>query len=1204
MSSENSARHVPRNRPRRNVDASSRWCFLSSKFRLGASVSAVSISAASVSAASVLAASVLAASVLAVWLGMAASVLAQAPSGAEPTETFRGETSTVMVEVPVEVTLDGAPVRGLTADNFEIVDAGDRQEILGLDVVDLTNMEAEPGEPADPLPVVARRHFLLLFDFSFSKPASVERARRAALELVQNDLHAADLVAVATHSLNQGVNVRLAFTPDRGQVEVALAGLGSTESVAVRSDPLKLFVGQLDRSIDADIGNTAGSGGERGGIIDERYRLLQTMVDKAQATQGRREISAMARALGELGTLLRSVDGRKHVVFFSEGFDGKLLLGATDQQRRNQLSRQAQTGSVQDFATLDSAEYFGSTESLNVLEKMSEEFRRSDCTVHAVDIGGLRADNVTAGGQVGGSKDGLFMMASGTGGGFFENFNDLGTAMEDLLEQTSVTYVLSYQPSDLKWNGKYRKLKVKLKDLPKKARIVHRPGYFAPDAAAGPDQGLATQLDLAQRLWDGREGGTIAARILAVPLQTEARRQGAKAYVPVLVEVDGPSFLQPPVVPAEAQGKRKKSRRGKGKRGKDRPQNGTGEARAEVFVYAIDKEGKVADFFSQSIGLGAANQGAAFREQGMKVYAPLQLDEGDYELRLLVRNSGTGMTGLRVGRVEVPAPNLDRPTLLPPFFPESVDAWVLVRGRRQDLNVENAPAYPFFHGPTVYVPAVRPQLRPGDVLPVFLAGYGLGGVRQLDSEVVDAWGRSAQVPRWRLDDRMQEGEDDLQRYVAAFETPELNPGIYTLNMSLTNEDGVSTDTASLEFEIVLPGTKPRGRLLTLDSPPSFGPREAETVGATYEASSSMSTRLSRDREPAESLGLPQVEATYGEILADLGNRWGEPELVAQLVNLERQAVAGDEARLTSRLRRSQMKAARALAGKDPELYVPLIQLHTDTYRTHREMRRPYLVHHSQEMVRGLAEEYARQGDSEGSRVTAARALASLGGYLQADGRQASMKLFYRSLELDPANEAALLGLAAFHEKRGGPYEESAKYLSRLVERRGTSREGRLRLAVNLLRIADHGTTPGRARYAEEAAEHLQRLLDGPENDWIYSLAAQEAARRLAKDGERGQAIEVLEKAVERMPDEQKLHVHLTYLLDRGQRSYEAGKRARHLVDSLATQAPAARGLYNQWPRQALDADRRELADGAAQRAATLVQVDARDAETGAQEEGR
>ena len=100
------------------------------------------------------------------------------PSGAQD-QGFAETTEVIAVEVPVQVVRDGEPVRGLTAEDFEIYEGRKKMPVTGFEV-------RRPGDArghaaaAARLPAAARRHFLLLFDLSFSEPKSVVRAREAA----------------------------------------------------------------------------------------------------------------------------------------------------------------------------------------------------------------------------------------------------------------------------------------------------------------------------------------------------------------------------------------------------------------------------------------------------------------------------------------------------------------------------------------------------------------------------------------------------------------------------------------------------------------------------------------------------------------------------------------------------------------------------------------------------------------------------------------------------------------------------------------------------------------------------------------------------------------------------------------------------------------------------------------------------------------
>ncbi len=62
-------------------------------------------------------------------------------------QSYSESTDVVVVEVPVQV-LNGAgePVRGLTADDFEIYERGRKQKIVGFEVLDLT-VEVPGNQP-------------------------------------------------------------------------------------------------------------------------------------------------------------------------------------------------------------------------------------------------------------------------------------------------------------------------------------------------------------------------------------------------------------------------------------------------------------------------------------------------------------------------------------------------------------------------------------------------------------------------------------------------------------------------------------------------------------------------------------------------------------------------------------------------------------------------------------------------------------------------------------------------------------------------------------------------------------------------------------------------------------------------------------------------------------------------------------------------
>ncbi len=126
---------------------------------------------------------------------------------------------------------------------------------------------------------------------------------------------------------------------------------------------------------------------------------------------------------------------------------------------------------------VDNDQRFGNTGVQGNLNRMLDEFRRADCVIQAVDIGGLRAGADERARPSG--EGALFYIANETGGELFKDANNLREPLDRVLERTSVTYLLTFERSDLKTDGAYHRLKVKAK-LPGGARLTHRAGYYAP----------------------------------------------------------------------------------------------------------------------------------------------------------------------------------------------------------------------------------------------------------------------------------------------------------------------------------------------------------------------------------------------------------------------------------------------------------------------------------------------------------------------------------------------------------------------------------------------------------------------------------------------------------------------------------------------------------------------------------------------------
>jgi VWFA-related protein len=716
-----------------------------------------------------------------------AAVLALTVPAAVPAaeKTFSDSTDVVVVEVPVQVLRDGEPVRDLKADDFEVYEGRHKLPVTGFEVLDLNAIPDKPGPGLKRAqPVAARRHFLLLFDLGFSSPKAIAQARGAAADLLKG-LHPVDLVAVASYTPSKGPQLLLGFTSDKEQIAKALDMLGQPQMFDRVPDPLRLVLNSGGFS-----GGGGGGGGGRGpggggGRSSERQEALENSFSEGDtpflsAVSGpmnaseravrQRAVTAMTRGYADLAKAMSGLYGRKYVVLFSEGFDASLFQGTANVDEQNTMAAASAEGAIWG---VDSEQRYGSTKTSNDLEKMLEEFRRGDCVIQTVDIGGLR-ERGGAESQWSGGRDSLFAIADGTGGELYENFNDLSAAMGQMLKRTSVTYVLAFQPEGLKRDGSYHRLRVELKGAPKGTRVVHRPGYYAP-RPFGQQSGTEKMLQTAQQVISGEKSG-IPVSVLAAPFPGA----GGQAYVPVLLEVAGPALLagQPAGQPLPA----------------------------EIYVYAMDMEGAVKDFVSQTVGLDLAKVEPALRQSGLKFFGHLDLGPGDYSLRVLVRNGATGASGLEVATVHVPAFTAADPVLLPAFFPEPAGKWLIVREAVKEGDPQVP--YPFMAGEQPFIPASLPVLGPGEEAAVSLVGYHLkDGDLQAEAKVLTADGQDAGEAEMRVVKRFGRGADGADRVSAALKTPGLKPGDYLLMITLVDPSG-GAETSVAPFSIRGPAAAP------------------------------------------------------------------------------------------------------------------------------------------------------------------------------------------------------------------------------------------------------------------------------------------------------------------------------------------------------------------------------------------------------------
>jgi VWFA-related protein len=715
---------------------------------------------------------------LCLWLALSPAGRSAAEQQTSSSGAFHETAAVHIVEIPVNVIgKDGKPVAGLTAADFELYDDGKKQTITGMDVIDLSRAAAPAsGAPAAQVEGAARRHWLVIFDLSYTSLSGLLRARDGAREFVTKALRPTDLASVATLSVDTGWKLLVNFTSDRNQLAQAIDTLGLPGLATQRAvDPLGFaFVPPGLSQSGPD------SSGKKTAMSSDDIKDLLAIQKPATDDLARGRVTQLVKSLGVIGRTLDSVRGRKHVLFFSEGFETRLLSGNAGEKpsgapfaaQQSTAQETADSAAHGEIWRIDSDARYGSTSTRNMLDQALAQCRRSDTILHTVDITGLRNDSDASGvTKPGSGTDALFTFAADTNGEFVRNANNLGGEIEKIVERTDLVYLLIYQPKSLAKPGTFHELKVKVKSSG--AKVVARAGYYEPRPYAA-----LSPLERVLEAGDAITGGSRSDSFPTVALTAPFPSGGPISQVPVVIEIPGKPLLEG---------------------------DASSQASLQVFAYATDANGTLTDYLTQQMSLDLAKVKSQLESGGIKFYGTLSLPPGEYTVRTLVRNGNSGRSSVTATRLQVNQVPGVAAVVLPPFFREPAGRWIMVKAPPRPDAPTRAAEYPFALEGESYIPSAMPTIDSGATADVVVATYNFGGAEkpeplQIYSEITgpDGKSRPVEVQVVKRSDKERSGGRAM---LLSFKPEGLAAGHYVLKVRISDRVSRKSSEASTDFEV-------------------------------------------------------------------------------------------------------------------------------------------------------------------------------------------------------------------------------------------------------------------------------------------------------------------------------------------------------------------------------------------------------------------
>ena len=431
----------------------------------------------------------------------------QLQTPATPQEPFVFKINTqLVIETVSVVDRNGKPIEDLKEKDFLLTEDNVPQEIKVFEFQKLDNTPVDPGsyvptvKPTVKTQIASarpgdvkyedRRLMVLYFDMSAMPEADQYRALAAAEQFLDKNMAGPDLMAVMAYA-GGAVRVLQDFTDDRLELKKVLEAMILGEDATTSADGLP-----------TDLGSAFGQD-------DGEFNIFNTD----------RQLSALQTASKMLGHL----NEQKSLIYFASG----LRLNGVDNQAQMRATVNAAIRANVQFWPIDA-------------RGLVARAPLGDATMSSPGGIGMYNGNAMRGmaDRFARSQDTLYAMAADIGGKAMLDNNDLAAGIVKAQEAASSYYILGYYSTNANKDGKFRRVKISLKEYPNAKLGAYREGYYAEkEFGKFSSAEKERQLEDALMLGDPITELTIAMELNFFQLNS------AEYFVPLTVKIPGSELV-------------------------------------------------------------------------------------------------------------------------------------------------------------------------------------------------------------------------------------------------------------------------------------------------------------------------------------------------------------------------------------------------------------------------------------------------------------------------------------------------------------------------------------------------------------------------------------------------------------------------------------------------------------------------------------